>query len=534
MGVTGRHVVLVGMMGSGKSTVGPLVAGRSGRRFLDLDAELEARSGRTVRVIFEAEGEAGFRARESELLVELLGSAEPLVLATGGGVVLADGNRRALRDAGARSIATVVWLAVDPDVLAARVGHDPGRPLLAGGDPQGTLRRLSGEREPAYRDAAHAVVDAGVGLPEQVAERVLVALAGEGAPPEIECVPVPLAERGYDVLVGPRARHLLAEVLPADTRRVAVVSQAAIPVEVDPGREHRTFLLGEGEPAKSLGTIEELCRQWASWGLSRADVVVGVGGGVVTDVAGFAAAVYHRGLRVVHVPTTLLGQVDAAIGGKTGVNLPEGKNLVGAFWQPTAVLCDTDTLASLPEREYRSGLGELAKYHFLGGADLDGMTLPQRVARSVSIKAAVVAADEREGVTSSGGAPPVSRDVLNYGHTLAHALEIAGRFDLRHGEAVAVGLVFAAELASALGRIGPERVAEHRRVVAGYGLPDRLPAGADPDQLVQLMGRDKKARQGLTFVLDGPHGVEGVTGVPRDALDRAFAALDTAPTPAGR
>ena len=179
---------------------------------------------------------------------------------------------------------------------------------------------------------------------------------------------------------------------------MAVVSQAGIPVEVDPGREHRVFLLGEGEAAKTLGTVEELCRQWASWGLTRADVVVAVGGGVVTDVAGFAAAVYHRGLPVVHVPTTLLGQIDAAIGGKTGVNLPEGKNLVGAFWQPSAVLCDTDTLASLPEREYRSGLGELAKYHFLGGADLDGLTLPQRVARSVAIKAAVVAGDEREGV----------------------------------------------------------------------------------------------------------------------------------------
>jgi 5-deoxy-5-amino-3-dehydroquinate synthase len=222
---------------------------------------------------------------------------------------------------------------------------------------------------------------------------------------------------------------------------------------------------------------------------------------------------------VVHVPTTLLGQVDAANGGKTGVNLPEGKNLVGAFWQPSAVVCDIEALASLPEREFRSGMGELAKYHFLGGGDLDALALPGRVARSVEIKAEVVAGDEREGGR---------RALLNYGHTLAHALEIAGSFDLRHGEAVSIGLVFAAELARALGRVDAGRVAEHPPVVAAYGLPSALPPGADPELLVDLMGRDKKALRGLTFVLDGPRGIEPVTGIDRDALDEAFAATRAA------
>ena len=180
-------------------------------------------------------------------------------------------------------------------------------------------------------------------------------------------VPVELADRSYDVVVGPGARHELARVVPESVGRVAVVTQAGIGVDVDPGREHRVFEIPDGETAKSLATVEDLCRQWARWGLTRADAVVAVGGGLVTDTAGFAAASYHRGVPVVHVATTLLGQIDAAIGGKTGVNLPEGKNLVGAYWQPSAVLCDTETLASLPEREYRSGLGELAKYHFLGG-----------------------------------------------------------------------------------------------------------------------------------------------------------------------
>ena len=178
-------------------------------------------------------------------------------------------------------------------------------------------------------------------------------------------VPVPLAGSPYDVIVGDGARHELSRVVPERAARVAVVTQPGIPVEVDPGREHRVFEMPNGEDAKTLATVEDLCRQWARWGLNRGDAVVAVGGGIVTDTAGFAAASYHRGVPVVHVPTTLLGQIDAAIGGKTGVNLPEGKNLVGAFWQPAAVLCDTGVLASLPPREYRSGLGELAKYHFL-------------------------------------------------------------------------------------------------------------------------------------------------------------------------
>jgi 5-deoxy-5-amino-3-dehydroquinate synthase len=312
---------------------------------------------------------------------------------------------------------------------------------------------------------------------------------------------VSLGERSYPVLVGAGARHRLLEVLPVGVARVALVTQDSIPVDVDPGVEHRVFTMGEGEHGKDLGTVEDLCRDWAQWGLTRGDCVVAVGGGVVTDTAGFAAAVYHRGVPVVHVSTTLLGQVDAAIGGKTGVNLPEGKNLVGAFWQPSAVLCDTEVLATLPPREYRNGLGEMAKYAFLGVDRLADLPLDEAVAACVACKADVVASDEREGGR---------RAILNYGHTLGHALETAGSYDLRHGEAVAIGLVYAAELAHRLGRIDAARVAEHRKVVAGYDLPMSLPPGVDPDALVALFARDKKAVGGITFVLDGPAGVEPV------------------------
>jgi 5-deoxy-5-amino-3-dehydroquinate synthase len=331
-------------------------------------------------------------------------------------------------------------------------------------------------------------------------------------------VPVELGARRYDVVVGAGVRHELARVLPRGVRRAAVVTQEGIPVEVDPGVEHRVFGMGDGEQAKTLATVEELCRGFARWGLTRGDVVVAVGGGVVTDTAGFAAAAYHRGVPVVHVATTLLGQVDAAIGGKTGVNLAEGKNLVGAFWQPAAVLCDTEVLATLDPRELRSGQGEMAKYRFLGVEDLLDLPIDEQVAACVRAKAAVVAADEHEG--SSG-----RRATLNYGHTLAHALETAGGYGLRHGEAVAVGLVFAAELAAGLGRIDADRVTQHRALVGAYDLPMALPADVDPAEVVRLFARDKKAVTGTTFVLDGPAGVEVVTDVPPAAVDAALEAI---------
>jgi 5-deoxy-5-amino-3-dehydroquinate synthase len=327
-------------------------------------------------------------------------------------------------------------------------------------------------------------------------------------------VPVDLGERSYDVVVGEGARHRLLDVLPFGVQRAVVVTQANIPVEVDPGVEHQVVTIGTGEGEKDLETVETLCRRFAQYGLTRGDVVVAVGGGMVTDVAGFAAAVYHRGVPVVHVSTTLLGQIDAAIGGKTGVNLPEGKNLVGAFWQPAAVLCDIETLATLPPREYRSGLGEMAKYRFLGAEDLLDLPLDERVAACVRIKAEVVAGDEREGGR---------RAILNYGHTLGHALEIATEFSLTHGECVAIGLVYAAELACRLGRIDRARVDEHRATVAAYDLPMTIPPGVDVEELLGLFGRDKKALRGTTFVLDGPDGVEPVSGIEerhvRDALE---------------
>lgn len=325
---------------------------------------------------------------------------------------------------------------------------------------------------------------------------------------------VELGERSYPVIVGHGVSDEIARHLPRGARRAVVVTQRAIPLRVDPGLPHEVVLVGDGEEAKSLSTVEVLSRAFARFGLTRSDVVIAVGGGLVTDLAGFAASTWHRGTAYVNVPTTLLGMVDAAIGGKTAVNLPEGKNLVGAFWQPSAVLCDLDALATLPDRETRCGLGEVAKYHFLTGVDLLSLPLSDRIAECAAVKAAIVAEDEREGGR---------RAILNYGHTLGHALETVGEHSMAHGEAVAVGILFAADLARSLGRIDDARRDLHWYVVRDeYRLlrPEHVSAvrSLDPNSLVDAMARDKKAVSGLTFVLDGERGVEVVSDVDRDLI----------------
>jgi 3-dehydroquinate synthase len=357
-------------------------------------------------------------------------------------------------------------------------------------------------------------------------------------------VPVALSTRPYEVVVGPAATAEVGPLL-AQRRRAVIVTHRALlePHTVavenalsEAGVEFSYALLDEGEQAKSLTTIEFLCRSFATQGLLRDDVVIAVGGGVVGDTAGFAAAVYHRGVDVVQVPTTLLAQVDAAIGGKTGVNLPEGKNLVGAFHQPVAVLADVTLLTTLPEREYRSGLGEVAKYALIEPAllgtsdvadvlrertddvvDRDPSVLTDLVARCAAIKAHVVTTDEHERTGL--------RSTLNYGHTLAHALETVSGYDLFHGEAVAIGLVFAGQLAGALERIDVEQVDRHRDLVTSLGLPGAVFERVRAEDLLLVMARDKKSRGGLSFVLAGRGGLEVVDDPPAPALQRAFEAV---------
>jgi 3-dehydroquinate synthetase len=277
------------------------------------------------------------------------------------------------------------------------------------------------------------------------------------------------------------------------------------------GRPWHRITFPGGEERKRMASVEAMAEQMVALGADRTSIVISFGGGIVTDLGGFLAAIFMRGIPLIQIPTTLLAQVDAAVGGKTGVNLRAGKNLMGAIHQPLGVLCDTDTLATLPERERRAGFGEVAKCWLLEAhtaRELGAASVEELIAVAVALKARVVSADEREG-----GA----RALLNYGHTLAHALETAwfsrDPDRVRHGEAVAVGLAFAVRLARALDRVGDEVVAEHDAVLDSLGLVRTLPPGTDLDRIAELMGHDKKARHDLTFVLAGPDGFDVVAGV---------------------
>ena len=345
-------------------------------------------------------------------------------------------------------------------------------------------------------------------------------------------IPVALRATPYEVHIGHGVRQALAAVITEVTPKARVAVIITSPslrqqpwFDLDLGIETHVLEVPEGESAKSLATVTTLCEAMATIGLSRHDLVVGVGGGATTDLAGFAAAVYLRGIAVMHVATSIAGQVDAAIGGKTGANLVAGKNLVGAFHQPRAVFCDLDTVVTLSERERRGGLGEVAKCWLLDRRPVEAIvssTLEEQVAMAVQLKATIVAEDEFE---TTG-----RRVLLNYGHTLGHAVELLAlerdRDLLRHGEAVAIGLRFAARLAVTLGRCGQEEVAYTDAVVAEFGLKGTLPFAMDIDELLAIMARDKKAHHNLTFVLPSATGISVVADVPAAAVRSTYASCE--------
>ena len=354
------------------------------------------------------------------------------------------------------------------------------------------------------------------------------------------------APETYDVVVGHDLFAELPAAVGAGVVRVAVVhphtleglGHRACDVLSAAGLEVLPLPVPDGEHAKTAGVASGLWESLAEGGFTRSDAVVGVGGGATTDLAGFVAASWLRGVRVVQVPTTLLGMVDAALGGKTGINVPQGKNLVGAFHPPAAVLCDLETLATLPAVDLVAGLAEVVKCGFVAdpvildlierdpraAADPRSPVLRELVERAVAVKAAVVTEDLREVSGSAGG--PLGREVLNYGHTFGHAVEAVERFGWRHGEAVAVGMVYVAELAARSGLLAPEVVDRHRAVLGTLGLPTTYVPGRWPE-LLAAMAVDKKARgRTLRFVaLEDVGRPVLLTGPPEAALEAAYAAV---------
>ena len=341
---------------------------------------------------------------------------------------------------------------------------------------------------------------------------------------------VNLSDAPYDVTLGEGVRHEVSSYVTenfARARSVVIITSPEIRRQpwFDFEFDLTTLVIevADGEAAKTLTSLETVCEELASHQVSRHDVIVGVGGGAITDLAGFVAAVYLRGVAVLQVPTTVVGQVDAAIGGKTAVNIAAGKNLVGAFHQPAGVWCDSETLSTLNSRERVAGMGEVAKCWLVEGrasAALPGATMDDFLEVAVALKARVVADDEFE-LTGQ-------RALLNYGHTLGHAIELVALArdadELRHGEAVAIGLAFAARLARALGRVGDDAVLETDAVLDFFTLPRRLNKNFDVEELLAAMARDKKAHHDLTFVLDGDNGCEVVSGIDprivREALEQ--------------
>ena len=513
------HIVLTGFMGAGKTSVGRTLALSLGYPFVDLDAEIERREGKRVSALFAERGESGFREAEHAAL-QALAEAPPSVIATGGGVVLREDNQVLLKELG-----TVVYLAVTPEEAMARLGGAGDRPLLANGG-LAAARDILAARLSLYAATADHVVDTGGRSVDGVAAAVRAAL-GAGAEPALLRVGEADSPDGYDILIGP---GLLESVGVRVRGTVGATSAAVVTDETvwglfgprvaaslaSAGIRAREYVVPAGESSKSWEMTGELLEGFAAAGLDRTSVVVALGGGVVGDLAGLCAATYMRGLALVHVPTTLLAQVDSAIGGKTGVDLRAGKNLAGAFWPPRLVLADTDTLRTLSDAEWTNGLVEAAKTALLAGGEaltrfeVGAQSIRARDARAVgamvrdaaAFKAAVVSADLREAD---------ARESLNLGHTLGHALEVlVGYGDIPHGLAVAEGMRFAARLAETVvdAETGlRERTSRLLELIgAGTGTTaERLRSAAaslTPDSVLGAMKGDKKSRGGtVRFVL---------------------------------
>jgi shikimate kinase/3-dehydroquinate synthase len=475
----GDALVFVGFMGAGKSSAARTVAAELGVQPLDSDRELEGELGEPLESFFDREGEAAFRAREQELVLRLLERPVSPVLALGGGAV----GSEAVREALGRH--TVVHLEVEPDA-AWRRASGKGRPLARERDRFDQLHR---DRRALYEGVADAVLPP---AERDTPRRALPALlALREAPAGTRLVWASAASGDYPVFLG---RGLIASGFfhPGDGRRFAVTDE-----HVD--RHHRVgcesrIVVLAGEEHKSIHSAELVLRQLAQADAERGDLVVAVGGGVVGDLGGFCAAVYQRGMRHVQVPTTVVAQVDSAYGGKTGVDLPEGKNYVGAYHQPVAVLCDAATLDTLPEEEAAAGYAEVVKSALIAGGSLwarvrqGGPVDGQVVQGCVRTKLAVVAEDERDAGR---------RQVLNLGHTVGHAIEAAtGYARYRHGEAVGIGLLVALRLS---GRDALRR--EVAALLEARGLPLSF-AGAGVDDVLTLVERDKKRSGGrVPFVL---------------------------------
>jgi shikimate kinase / 3-dehydroquinate synthase len=514
------NLILTGFMGTGKTSIGRAVAQRLDRPFVDMDALIEERTEQSIRRLFQEQGEAAFRRLEADLCRELA-QQRGLVIATGGGALVDPANRVALSRSG-----VVICLTAALDEILARVGTGDERPLVAGSDPRAGIERLLQARKAAYA-AIPWQIDTTARTHEEVIEQVITLAS-------TRTLHVAHPDGGYDIHIGQGtlpylAGALIAAAIPPGARVAIVSNEVVAPLyaeRVSNTLTHGGFspfvcCLPDGEEHKRLEPVHALYDQFLAGDLDRGGVVLALGGGVVGDMAGFAAATFMRGVRLVQVPTSLLAMTDASVGAKTGVDLPQGKNLVGAFKQPELVFVDLAVLRTLSEAEVRSGLAEVIKHGIIGDVELfaalsrtlaagHAEVTPEVLARSIRVKIDVVEEDPYERGR---------RAVLNLGHTLGHALERLSDYRMRHGEAVAIGMVVAARLSEALGRSEAGMVERIEGVLVDAGLPVRCPNWM-PRMIWDAMRHDKK-RQGraLRWILPEAIGrVEMVDDVPEDLV----------------
>lgn len=551
----GGNIFLVGLMGAGKTTVGRALAKRLNKRFVDSDHEIEARTGASIPLIFEIEGEASFRQREAEVIRDLTAQHD-IVLATGGGAILDADSRACLKSRG-----TVVYLRASVNSILQRTSHDKNRPLLQTADPRKTIEELFRAREPFYNEVAHIVIDTGRPNVQFLMQTILAqieAAQGESAGGALlqhsqqqhssnflsnssmleYSVPttlhVELGERSYPITIG---QLLLADkaVVAAhvNNSRVAIVTNTVVaPLYLEQltqtlvaaGKQVTQIILPDGEEEKNWTSLMKVFDVLLAEKCDRKTTLIALGGGVIGDLTGYAAASYMRGVPFIQVPTTLLAQVDSSVGGKTGINHPLGKNMIGAFYQPQAVIADTATLNTLPPRELSAGLSEVIKHGAIIDAaffdwieanvgklmEKNAAALAYAVRRSCEIKAEVVRQDEREGGL---------RAILNFGHTFGHAIEAGMGYGVwLHGEAVGCGMVMAADLSHRLGFIDAQARSRIAALVHAAGLPTVAPdLGAE--RWLELMQIDKKNEGGqIKFILLKPLGKSIITTVPKDVL----------------
>jgi shikimate kinase / 3-dehydroquinate synthase len=541
-----EKIFFYGPPGSGKSTVGRLAARSLGLAFHDLDAEIEIRLGKSVSKIFATEGEPAFRDYERAELQRLL-DGESMVVALGGGTLVNNETRRLLED----GAFPVVLLDAPPDILAQRLQKGAHlRPLLAG-NATARLQTLLAQRRDHYASFALRL-DTTQLNPEQAAWEAQIRLGMFRIQGMAETMAQPSRAAGYDVRVQPggldnlgemlRQRQMAGPVVLVSDQNVAARYAGQVENALrGSGYTVNLALIEAGEEYKTMQTISGLWAAFMTAGIERSSTIVALGGGVVTDQAGFAAATYLRGVRWVAVPTTLLGMVDASLGGKTGVDLPQGKNLVGAFHAPSLVLADPHTLATLPTGELRSGLAETIKHGILADQRLLSCCaalkrlddpqelaarLPEIVARGMAVKVRVIEVDPFE---------QGQRAALNLGHTVGHAIELASGFRLRHGEAVAIGMIVEARMAEDMGLAEPGLSETIAGLLADAGLPTEIPADLETDKILRAMQLDKKrAGSKVRFALpvrlgEAKVGVEVDDERRKHALDLSFARSQSKP-----